>query len=238
MEYVQQNKKRTWIKFILIILGLIVLFFAIFFVKDVLTIRQKILAGEYDLTAYGNNISGSGGLNYSQNIFNVESNDDPYLGSDNPKVTIVEFGDFECPYCQRSFPVIRSLISKYKDDVRYIYRDFPLQDIHPNAFLLAQAGYCAHKQNLFWPMHDKLFQNQNNINENNIYAVAAQVGLDNKLLESCLNSGESRQEVENDFLDGYDAGVQGTPTWFINGQRVAGVIPEEIFTQIIEDFIK
>ncbi|MBI2636880.1 MAG: thioredoxin domain-containing protein, partial [Parcubacteria group bacterium] len=126
-----------------------VLIFLILFVKQVLSIRNEILSGTYDFERYGEDISGSGGANIDQSrTFDVATQDDPSLGPPDAAVTIVEFGDFECPFCLKAFPIIRSLAQAFKDDVRLVYRDFPLDSIHPTARVAALAGYCAHAQGL------------------------------------------------------------------------------------------
>ena len=178
MEFIEAKQKKGKWKWFLLAGGLaIVLIFAIGFVKDVLTVRKQILSGEYKLEQYGSQISGLGGANLGSGTYNVLSGDDPSFGNPAAKVAIVEFGDFECPFCQRAFPVIRSLMDEYKNEIYYIYRDFPLADIHPNAQLAAQGGYCAHQQDKFWAYHDKLFQNQNLIARDYLSAAAGQIGL-------------------------------------------------------------
>ncbi len=222
---------------ILIIVGVLVLFFAYSFIKEVVTIRGQILSGDYNFEEFGSSTSGEGGANVDyQGEYDVATKDDPLLGSNNPKVTIVEFSDFECPFCRQSFPTIRSLVSEFGDTVQYIYRDFPLESIHPNARAAAVAGYCAQKQDKFWQMHDKLFQNQDNLSELDILNYANQVGLNISQFSTCIKSDEAQNEVSQDLVDGANAGALGTPTWFINGNRFAGVIPEDVFREIITEF--
>lgn len=164
----------------------------------------------------------------------LATSDDPTLGPLNAKVTVVEFGDFECPYCGQAFTIIREISTLYKDRVRFIYRDFPLETLHPNAINSAQAGECAHEQGKFWLYHDKLFRNQSRLDKASLKNYAKQVGLDEARFNTCLESARYAQEVAQDFDDGVKAGVKGTPTWFINGQKVEGVIPLEVFKQIID----
>lgn len=238
MDFVPQKlRKKKWQWFLAGAI-LIILIFAYFFVKDVLTIRSQILSGDYDLERFGGEVSGKKGINFGPQKYDLATNDDPGLGNLAAKVTIVEFGDFECPYCRRAFPVVRSLMNQYQEEARFIYRDFPLSDIHPVAQLAAQGGYCAERQNKFWAYHDNLFLNQDLLSRDYLFMAAAQAGLDVDQFSSCLESEEAQKEVRDDFSDGLAAGVQGTPTWFINGQRVAGVIPEAVFRKIIEDLLR
>ncbi|OJI07848.1 hypothetical protein BK004_00160 [bacterium CG10_46_32] len=229
-----QKPKHTVRNIVLAVLGAGVLIFLVFFIAQVVSIRGKIISGEYNFDEYGALVSGGGGANVDDSHeFDVATSDDPAIGPIDAKVTIVEFGDFECPFCRQSFPIIRSLTQEFKGDVRFMYRDFPLESIHDNARIAALAGYCANEQNLFWPLHDKLFQNQENLSRSAIIGYANQIGIDTASFVACLNSQAAEDEVNQDIAAGQAAGVIGTPTWFINGVRVAGVIPEDVLRQII-----
>ena len=225
-------------KRVLIFIGALLLLYAVYFIYQVISIRNQILSGNYNWEQYGAETSGAGGANVSAKTYDVASKDDPAVGAINPQVTIVEFGDFQCPFCLKAYPIIRSLVAEFGKDVKFIYRDFPLEDIHTEAKLAAQAGYCAHLQNLFWPLHDKFYQNQDKLNRDVIISLATQSGLNRPQFVQCLDSDEAREEVEQDQADGWAAGVAGTPTWFINGYRVAGVIPADALRQVIEGLIK
>ena len=229
--------KHTMRNSLLALLGAAVVIGAVLFVAEVLSIRGQILSGT-SFDEYGAQISGAGGANYDQSGgYDVVTSDDPSLGPTDAKVTIVEFGDFECPFCRQSYPIIRTLMQEFKDDVRFIYRDFPLETIHPKARFAALAGYCAEEQDLFWPLHDKLFQNQQNLTQAAIAEYANQIDADSRAFAACVSSQAAQDEVNQDIADGQAAGVLGTPTWFINGIRVAGVIPEDVFREIINDVI-
>ena len=171
-------------------------------------------------------------------FFDVITEDDPSIGNPEALLTIVEFADFGCPYSQDSSYTVRRLAEIYGDYVRYVYRDFPLTDIHPGADLAAEAGECAHDQDKFWEYHDKLYQNQNDLSTTSLIQYARQVGLDEEEFTSCLSSRKHQKEVANDLLDGQAAGVYGTPTFFFNGYAVPGSIPESIFEQLILAFVQ
>lgn len=234
---IQKPKHKIW-KWILIIASVIILLYAVYFIYQVITIRRQILSGSYNWKEYGEETSGAGGANVSTQTYNVATIDDPATGTASPKVTIVEFGDFQCPFCKKAFPIIRSVASRYSDSVRLIYRDFPLSGDHPDAELAARAGYCAQEQGVFWHWHDKAFQNQDDLSRVNLINLAVQSGADEEKFLVCLDSQIASEEVKEDIREGQAAGVFGTPTWFINGYRVAGVIPENILEKIIQGLIK
>ena len=160
--------------------------------------------------------------------------DDPSFGPDDAKVTIVEFSDFQCSFCKQAYPEVREMIGEYGDRVRFIYRDFPLEIIHENSLLSAQAAECADDQKLFWPMHDKIFDGQDDLSYSALMTMAEEAGLAVKTFEKCLNSNKYMMEVKEDFRDGGLLGVEGTPTFFINGVKYAGPLKFEMFKQIIE----
>lgn len=165
----------------------------------------------------------------------IEGEDNYWIGSANPKITIVEFSDFNCPYCRNSFSKMREISIKYKNDVKVIFRDLPLLDNSTNLHL---AGRCAGEQGLFWLMHDKLFQNQGITNLEEVYSIANQIGVDNNKFKSCLNSNKYINKIQKDFTDAEDLKVTGTPTWFINGQKIEGDIPYSVFAQIIDRLLE
>ena len=166
----------------------------------------------------------------------LATDDDPALGSVDAPLTLVEFGDFQCPYSAEESYLIRRLASQFGDSVRVIYRDFPLSDIHPEAALAAEAGGCASEQGAFWSYHDKLFANQSDLSRAALITYAGAVGMSTQKFESCLNSRRYKNEVAEDAAAGEAAGVYGTPTFFFNGQMVSGAVPEETLNQIIRLF--
>ncbi len=169
----------------------------------------------------------SGGAN------NLATTDDPSLGSREAKVVIIEFGDFECPACGQVRPVIDEILKDYGDKILFIWRDFPLVNDHPESLIAALAGECAHEQGKFWEMHDKIFTDQANITEENLKIYAVQIGLNSQQFNSCFLSAKYLKEVEEDLQAGYAAGARATPTFFINGEKVAGALPLNMFEQII-----
>jgi protein-disulfide isomerase len=164
----------------------------------------------------------------------VVTQDDPSLGSEDAALTIVEFADFGCPYSRQVSFLMRSLAHEYGDRIRYVYRDFPLTDIHPQAFRAAEAGECADDQGKFWEMHDKMYQNQSDLSDERLIEHARSLGLDMGRFLACFNNGVHTAEVQTDYDEGLGAGVYGTPTFFLNGNKVDGAIPADVLRALIE----
>jgi protein-disulfide isomerase len=167
----------------------------------------------------------------------LAADDDPTLGNPDASLVLVEFADFQCPFCRESFPILRELLIKYPNDVYFIYKDFPVEQIHPLAFFAAQAGQCALEQNRFWPLHDKIYINQDRLSQELLFQLAREVGVDMSAFTQCMQEERYAQEVADDFQAGLDLGVSGTPTFFVNGRKIAGVVPQEAWEQIVEFFV-
>lgn len=158
----------------------------------------------------------------------------PSQGEASAKARIVEFGDFECPYCGQSFPVVREILQKYQGKIYFVFRNFPLTEDHPHALRAAEASACANDQGKFWPMHDKLFINQNALEDDNLKIYAKSVGLNSNQFNSCLQTHKYLASINEDIDQGLLLGVKATPTFFINGYKIEGSIPKDIFIQLIE----
>jgi len=149
-------------------------------------------------------------------------------------VTIVEFADFQCPYCGAAEQSLKEVLEKYKGKVRLGFRDFPLRQIHPQAQQAAEASRCAEDQSKFWEYHDLLFANQGTLGANAYKDHARAAGLDAERFDACLNSGRSRPSIESDLQSGVASGVSGTPAFYINGVQLTGAQPASAFEKIIE----
>lgn len=159
----------------------------------------------------------------------------PALGDANAKVTIVEFGDFQCPYCQRSSYVIRQVVNEFGSDVRLVYRHFPIDYLHPLASTLAHASMCAHEQGKFWSIHDRFFQHQTEIQDRDDVDAQVQAGgLNMREYNTCMFSQRWKDEIDRDLSDVIQLGGRGTPTWLVNGQKIEGHLTLETWRQIIE----
>jgi protein-disulfide isomerase len=170
----------------------------------------------------------------TQQRVEVSVDDDPFKGEENAPVTIIEFSDYQCPFCKKVEPTINQIIETYGDKIRFVYRDFPL-GFHKYAQKAAEAAECADEQGKFWEYHDKLFENQQAINIENMKQWAKDLNLDSSKFDECLDSGKYASEVQKDFEDGQAIGVSGTPTFFINGQRLVGAQPFSAFKAVIDD---
>ena len=134
-------------------------------------------------------------------------------------VTLVEYGDYECPHCGHAYPIVKQLQQEFAADLRLVFRNFPLANAHPHAELAAEASEAAAAQGKFWEMHDWLFENQDDLSAANIVAGATKLGLDARRLAKDIEARKFKEKVSHDFSGGVRSGVNGTPTFFINGVR-------------------
>jgi predicted DsbA family dithiol-disulfide isomerase len=155
-------------------------------------------------------------------------------GSSDAPVRIVEFSDFECPYCRNAEKTIQAVVAKYGGKVSLAYRDFPLASIHPSAQLAAEASRCAADQDKFWAYHGRLFASPT-LDVARLKEIAREIGVDQKKFDLCLDSGSKRAAVDGDARAGRLAGVTGTPAFFINGIPLTGAQPVAAFERIIDE---
>ncbi|HEX4965641.1 MAG TPA: thioredoxin domain-containing protein [Thermoanaerobaculia bacterium] len=161
----------------------------------------------------------------------------PAEGPASAPVTIVEFSDFQCPFCSRLTPTLKQVKDKYGDKVRIVFRQFPLP-MHQNAQKAAEAALCANDQGKFWQLHDAMFGNQSALGVDQLKAKAAELGLKADDFNKCLDSGAKVAAVEADKKAGSEAGVNGTPAMFINGRFISGAVPLENLTSVIDDELR
>lgn len=159
----------------------------------------------------------------------------PQRGPAGAPVTIVEFSDFECPYCRQFTPVLAQLLAAYPAQVRLVYRHFPLTTLHPEAQKAAEAAVCANNQGKFWELHDTLFAEQNSMGVMALKEKAKRLGLDAKQFEDCLDSGAATAAVAADVAAGEKLGIGATPATFVNGRFVNGAVTLEQMTALIDD---
>lgn len=175
-------------------------------------------------------------------------NNDPVLGQPGARVTIVEFSDFQCPFCRKFWrETLPELKKQYIDagQAKLVYRDFPLTSIHPGSEIAAEAGECADEQGKFWEMHDKIFSEQDKQGIDTVQFTAQDlkkwgkaIGLNPTKFNTCLDAHKYKREVEKDIADGSAAGVDATPTFFVNGLKIRGAQPYNVFVQVIDDELK
>jgi len=163
----------------------------------------------------------------------VNGDDDPFMGPADAPITIVQFAEFQCPYCALAMDTVDQLMATYENKIRMVFRDFPLS-FHDRALPAAVAANCAGAQGKYWEMHELLMANQRALTDSDLESYAGQVGLNLSQWETCLVDPAQAQEVEADLEDGLSVGVSATPTFFVNGIQVSGAVPLEQFAAIIE----
>ena len=167
--------------------------------------------------------------------YDVSIDDDPILGPEDASITIIEFSDFECPYCRRWHQeVLPQLIEDYPDQVRLVYRDFPLTSIHANAVPAAVAANCAAEQDGYWEFNELLFNSEQGLSSDAYQQYAEEIGLDMESFTECFDSNRYEDEVMADFEFASQLGIRSTPTFFINGIALVGAQPYEVFKQVID----
>lgn len=164
----------------------------------------------------------------------VAADGHPAKGPADAPVTIVEFSDFECPYCSRVLPSLRQVMENYSDTVRVVFRQFPLNSIHARAQKAAEASLCANDQGKFWEMHDAMFEEQKSLEVAQLKEKATRIGLDAESFAACLDGDTHAAQVAEDLQEGATAGVSGTPAMFINGRFINGAVPYETLAEMID----
>lgn len=161
----------------------------------------------------------------------------PAKGPENAPVTIVEFSDFQCPFCSRINPTLDQVREKYGDKVRIVFRQYPLP-MHAEAQKAAEASLCANDQGKFWQLHDAMFANQQALKVDQLKAKAAELGLNAEAFNTCLDSNKYAEQVAADMKEGSAAGVSGTPAMFVNGRFINGAVPFEEIDSVIADELR
>lgn len=166
----------------------------------------------------------------------LETAGHPAFGPEDAPVTLVEFSDFQCPYCQGFLPTLEQIKENYADRVRVVYRQFPLRNIHPQAQVAAEASLCAWEQDRFWELHDLMFQEQQSLTADDLKEKAERVGLDVEAFAECLDSERHTDRVQDDLEAGVAAGVSGTPAIFVNGRPLpGGAVPFDTLSEVIDE---
>jgi protein-disulfide isomerase len=158
----------------------------------------------------------------------------PQKGPANAPIELIEFADFQCPYCLRALPTLQQVLATYGDRIHFVYRHYPLQN-HPNARPAAEAAECAAEQEKFWQYYDVLFGDPSKLSVDDLKASAARLDMDGSRFNACVDSRKYKAAVDTDIKDGTNAGVSGTPAFFINGRTVSGAQPFEVFKQVIDE---
>ncbi|MCX6793182.1 MAG: thioredoxin domain-containing protein [Candidatus Falkowbacteria bacterium] len=226
-------------------IALIVIAIIFVFVSSVFYRSEKIKQGDYTaITQTNNSITENVTPNTNiENLYDttkqklIEGLGNQSFGSENPKLTIVEFADFACPYCKASYPGLRELATVYKDKVKVVFRDWPG---HTNSLSLALAAHCSGEQGKFWEMHDKLYASQSTsfgADKNDLATLVAELGIYNEQFQSCFDNQKYLFRVQKNIADGQDLGIKGTPTWFFNGNKVEGELSQQDLEKIIKQYV-
>lgn len=169
-------------------------------------------------------------------VFNVQVGDAPFMGGAGAKVTVVEFSDFQCPFCAKGADIMNGLKKAYGDKIKIAFKQFPLP-FHKDAKLASQAALCAfeQKKEAFWKMHDMMFADQQKLKMDDLVTKAGKAGVDGNKVKDCLSKNKYLAKVEADIKQGKELGVKSTPTFFVNGMIVNGAQPLEVFKKLIDE---
>jgi len=181
---------------------------------------------------------GSDGDAPNEYVEGVSVANDPVQGPDGAPITIVEFSDFECPFCARfarnTAPRLRA---QYGDRIRWIFINYPLESIHPRAYDAALAGECVHTRGDFWKFYEAMFEGEHDLSRSSMADVAESIGIDREAFETCLEDAEHAPEVAADIREGRKFYILGTPMFFVNGVRLEGAQPAEVFASVIDSIL-
>jgi protein-disulfide isomerase len=166
--------------------------------------------------------------------FEVADGGRPAKGPAAAPIELIEFSDFQCPFCQRANPTVEQVLKTYGDRVKFVYRHYPLPN-HPNARPAAEAAACAEAQGKFWEYHDRLFANPTKLTDSDLKAHAAALGLDTARFDTCFDNRQQKPGIDKDIADANEAGVTGTPAFFVNGRAIEGAQPFEAFKRVIDE---
>ncbi len=164
----------------------------------------------------------------------VAEADSPARGPAGAPIEMIEFSDFQCPFCLSANPTVQQVLATYGDRIRFVYRNYPLPS-HPDARPAAEAAQCANEQGKFWPYHDRLFADAGRLSNADLGQAADDVGLDRAKFDACVDSHKFRDRIDADIKDGEAVGVNGTPAFFINGRMITGAQPFEAFKRVIDE---
>lgn len=224
-------KKPNILKTVLLISLFVILVIAILFGFLILKYKNAIERGDMITPQMINSYVANQNLE-NTNITELEGINEPSMGAKNPVMTIVEFGDFTCARCKAFYPVLRNFVLDNPDKVKLIFRDFPILDTD---YSVASIADCADLQGKFWQMHDKLFDYQGSANLTTDIKdqLTLELGLDKTALDNCINNKEYEKGIEKDVLLATKLKLTGTPTNFINGEKVPGVLTEDTLKQFL-----
>ena len=174
---------------------------------------------------------------YSSLSLPIDTKRDHIQGPDTAPITLVEYGDYECPYCGQAYSIIKQIQDYFGDNIRFVFRNFPLTQVHPHAQRAAEAAEEAGSQNKFWKMHDYLYEHQQALDDNHLEKYAKIIGLDLERFNKDMENHIHVPRIREDFLSGIQSGVNGTPSFYINGTRYDGSWDFDTLVQILTSII-
>lgn len=220
-----------------VLTGAVVVMFVILTGKYIIDIRAGKMVGlefQGSFTSF-DGLKPMSSANIDRN--RLEQGDFPYLGSQNAPVTIVEFVDFKCPNCRLAYPIMQQVVQKYGGKVKLIIRHLPFESLHPGTTELAKFAECSREQGKFWGAYAYFFANQTTLpaqwTSDNTRSLSVQLGMDRTQMEACMKSQKVFQAINRDYADALASGARGTPTFFVNGTKIEGVVSLEQWKEIL-----
>ena len=247
MDYITPQRKIHWYQTVWgvgliglgVFVGAVIVLFSILTIKFVFDIRAG-KGGEAGREFYGS-FTPFTGLNSTSGSIDrarLEEGDFPYLGSSTAATTIVEFVDFKCPNCRTAHPIMQQVVQKHGSKVKLIIRELPFESLHPGTTDLAYVAVCSREQGKFWAVYDYFFVNQDRLpekwSENDTVELARFLDMDSQKLLACIKKPATQQAVNRDYADAISSGARGTPTFFVNGRKLEGVVPLSVWEEILK----
>ncbi len=235
---------RRWWGYLIMVFLLIAAISAIYLAVKVITNYSHVKNGDYYVQETGTWLSKTQFEEGKTKILNSITDDDPWLGAQDPVIYVVAYESFGCPFCKDNQSDIKQLIAKFGPLVRFVSKDFPTEGLHPNVMNAHLAAACANEQGKYWEYRDLLYANQATdehpeyFSKDNLTLLSKQVGLNNAQFKKCLDSEQYLQEIKQDVASGYNLNVVGTPSYVINGSLIEGEIKFPVWEEIVGYILK
>lgn len=236
-SYYKPWYRRMWGKIALVV-GAVILVILLYFLFRVAVGYYHAQKGQIYNEELGIWLTEEAYIENQKKIADLMTDDDPWLGADNPIINVIVFESFACPFCHEDQSNLKQMMEKFGPLVRLTVKDFPTEAIHPGVFEAHLAAACAQEQDAYWPYHDLLFENQSELDKKNLKLHAANLGLSVSQFNNCLDDEKYRHEIRQDYADGVEQGVVGTPSYIVNGQLIEGTISYDMWEEIIGFILK
>lgn len=228
----QRLWNKVWGKVLLVLLVLLIMYFVYFLVSTIINMYH-VNKGDIYNEELNKWITQEEFVDNQKFVADLVTDDDPWLGAEEPLIYVVAYESFGCPYCQENQADLKKLLANFGNIVRFVTKDFPTEELHPNVFKAHLAAACAHEQGRYWEYHDILYQHQGNFSNAELKDYAQEIGLKINDFNDCLDNETHQQEIRQDYASGVQLGVQGTPSYIINSNLIPGVISYENWEGII-----